>query len=118
MTQIVQRTFDPGIAPSLILPGHAHNQVLNRFHHRRSTGFPISAAVLFLGHQLLVPPTQRVRCDQRTDFLEDLPTYWFGFDGQPSPLLVVEPRPSPAQQFMQCPVFLHEELNDPILLLG
>lgn len=53
----------------------------------------LGAVIPLLGNQLPVPAQDRVRCERRADFCQELASQDFAFDRQPAPLVVIEQNP-------------------------
>jgi len=64
-----------------------------------------------------VPPQQRVRCDDRSDLFQHLPTEHLGLDRQPAPLIVVEQN-SLLSQFLPEDGILRLQVLNRLLLLA
>src|SRR5215831_5507794 len=73
IAQVREGSDDPVIAPGAVFPRHTYHQ---RFQFRVDRGTPYGLALLravaFLSSKSTVPGENRVRCDNRGDFLEGL----------------------------------------------
>ena len=70
-----------------------------------------------LGHQQSVPPQNRIGCEQRANFFESLAAEDLAFDGQTTPLIVVEQDAIPAELLFEHLV-LSPQVFDHVLLLA
>jgi hypothetical protein len=70
--EILQGTLNPGVTPRRIVLGHAQRQLADRSKDT-ATG-PLPAIRPLARHQRPVPPKQRVRCDNRCEVTQCLPS--------------------------------------------
>jgi hypothetical protein len=72
-------------------------------------------AVVLLGDQPTVPAEDRIRCDDPSDLLEDLPSEHFAFHSQAAALVVVQANPAPSELFAENAVLFLEVVDHMLL---
>ena len=102
VAQIGQCTLNAVVTPGRILACHAEHQLDDFLGHRWTADRLAFVTVIpFLSDERAMPAENRVRREERADFLQSLASQHFPFDGQSPPLIVVEQDPSRTVQFLE-----------------
>ena len=118
VAEVGQRSLDAIVTPGRILACHAEHQLDDFLGHGRTADrLALVAVVPFLSDEHPMPAEDRVRREERADFLQSLASEHFPFDGQSSPLIVVEQDAFRTVQFLEHGV-LRTQVIDCLLLLA
>src|SRR5215471_4300222 len=90
MAQVGQGSLDSPVAPSPILGGHTHHQLLDLVLRTRTAGATLLAAIVLLADQPAVPSHERCRGHNRGQLMQHAPAQLLGPHGQAPALIVVE----------------------------
>jgi hypothetical protein len=115
MPDVLQRTLDPRVSPLRIVSRHPHHEPSNDFLHARS---PKALAWVrpFPGHQLPMPPKNRVWCDEGRELMQQAATNSLPQHSETPPLLVIQSQSAAALLHFEHAV-LFAEKGDHIALL-
>jgi len=111
MVEILQRALDATVAPRWIVGGHPHNERRD-FLHRPGAAWPLRRERPLPGDQPLVPPQDRVGCDDGRHLPQDPATEWLALRREAPALIVGQPDAPPLQLRPEDAVLLHEVLDD------
>src|SRR5215471_4161080 len=117
MAQVGQGSLDSPVAPSPILGGHTHHQLLDLVLPTRTAWDTLLAAIVLLGDQPAVPSHERCRGHNRGQLMQHAPAQLLGPHGQAPALIVVEAQPLASELFAENVVLLLEIVDDILLLL-
>ena len=117
MSEVLERTPDPGVSPPGILSGHPNRQLLDDLHDPAS---PWAAAFVgpLLGNELPVPTKDGVGSDERGNLGEGASPDNFAPDRKPPTLSIGQAKSSATELLPENSVLLAEVLDDRILLTG
>jgi hypothetical protein len=96
VAKVLERTLNPRVAPRRIFLRHPHDQVTDRADDSAAacSGPRIGP---FAGDELPMPTEQRVRRDKCRHIAQRLSAHTVGAGGQPSPVVVGQPKPASAE---------------------
>src|ERR671924_398600 len=96
MAKVLQRTLDPGVAPTRIVGGHPDREAADLLLDAASTK-PRPRVRPLQRSQLAVPPENRVRRDDRRDLREEPAAEALTDDGETPTVVIIQPEPPPVQ---------------------
>jgi len=117
MAQISERPLNSSVAPIAVFGGHADHQLPDLVWGARTTTTTLLAAIIFPRDQSAMPGQQRLRRDQRGQFVKNPSAQFLGPDRQASTLVIVQAQPSVAELFPKNSVLFLEVVDDILLLL-
>src|SRR5438552_11450224 len=115
MPDILQRAWEPCVAPGGILFGHPDNERLDLLEHTPTTR-PANVSPL-PRDQLSVPPENRVGCDDRRDLTEPATAHPVSRHDQPTAFFIGEADPA-AEARAEDAVFLNQIRDARLPLVG
>src|ERR1700674_420743 len=115
MSEILERPANPAVAPGGILLRHAHDEPPDLREHTRTTAPPLRVRPL-PRDQLPMPPENRVWRDDRGDLTQPPTSQPVPADGEPTPLVLAQPK-APATQLTPQDSVLFDQIGQGLLLL-
>ena len=116
VAQVAQRPLNPGVSPTRIVLGHAHNQSGDLLHDPWPPRPAPVHEIPFLGDQSSVPAQQSIRRNDRLQFQQGLASHCLGFPREQRSLGVGEPDTLSAQPVFEQPVLGLKEFDDDQLM--
>ena len=116
VAEIAERIAQPRVAPARVLGGELDHHRLNRFCRGRPAGTALGGAIVFGGDELAVPAQDGVRRQQVCHFAEHSSPKHLAPDGEPTPLVIGEPKSTAVKLLAQNPVLLLEVVDQLDLL--
>ena len=115
VAEVVQRTFNPRVAPSVVLSPHPDDELGDDLHHSRSA---IGATFVrpLIGNELPMPAKYRVGRYERSDVGERPPTEGIAEHGEASTLIVGQSQTFAPQLLLEDAALLSQVVDRSILL--
>jgi hypothetical protein len=107
MTDVLESTLDPRVAPPGILFRHPHHEAADFCQHLMAAG-PLPCVRPFPRDELSMPSQNRVRGDDRGDLAQDAPSEPVAQDRQPPPIVIHQLEPLPTQLASKDPILFNQ----------